>query len=110
MLLEKRRQLILDELKNNGTVYVSKLSEQFEVSYETIRKDLSYLETKGLLIKSHGGAILKQNAIELSYNTREKENTSNKKRIAEKALELIPENASIIIGTCLLYTSDAADE
>ncbi|ETJ26918.1 Transcriptional regulator, DeoR family, partial [human gut metagenome] len=37
----------------------------------TIRKDLSYLETKGLLIKSHGGAILKQNAIELSYNTRE---------------------------------------
>ncbi|WP_083313001.1 DeoR/GlpR family DNA-binding transcription regulator [Streptococcus sp. HMSC034E12] len=99
MLLEKRRQLILDELKNNGTVYVSKLSEQFEVSYETIRKDLSYLETKGLLIKSHGGAILKQNAIELSYNTREKENTSNKKRIAEKALELIPENASIIIGT-----------
>ena len=99
MLLEKRRQLILDELKNNGTVYVSKLSEQFEVSYETIRKDLSYREKKGLLIKSHGGAILKQNAIELSYNTREKEDTSDKKRIAQKALELIPDNASIIIGT-----------
>lgn len=49
MLLEKRRQLILDELKNNGTVYVSKLSEQFEVSYETIRKDLSYLEKRDCL-------------------------------------------------------------
>lgn len=97
--MEERRDLILSELHKKGSVYVSGLAKKYAVTYETIRKDLTYLEQKGLLIKSHGGAILKQNAIEHSFNVREKENTHYKKVIAQKALELIPDNSSIIIGT-----------
>ncbi|MGM5693110.1 DeoR/GlpR family DNA-binding transcription regulator [Streptococcus suis] len=99
LLMEERRKAIIDQLNIDGSVYVGQLAEQFQVTYETIRKDLTYLEKKGFLIKSHGGAVLKQNAIEKTYGVREKENTSYKKRIAEKALELIPENSSILIGT-----------
>lgn len=99
LLMEERRELILKELMTSGTVYVSELAKNYDVTYETIRKDLTYLENKGLLIKSHGGATLKQNAIEHPFQTREKENAEAKKLIARKALELIPENSSIIIGT-----------
>ena len=50
-------------------------------------------------MKSHGGATLKQNAIEHSFQVREKENAHYKKLVAQKALELIPDNSSIVIGT-----------
>lgn len=75
------------------------MASKYSVTYETIRKDLTYLENKGLLVKSHGGATLKQNAIEHSFQVREKENAYYKKQVAQKALELIPDNSSIIIGT-----------
>jgi len=99
LLMEERRELILEELMKEGAVHVSKLAEKYSVTYETVRKDLTYLENKGLLVKSHGGATLKQNAIEHSFQVREKENAQYKKMIAQKALEIIPDNSSIIIGT-----------
>lgn len=99
LLMEERRELILNELIKEGAVYVSELAKQYDVTYETIRKDLTYLENKGLLVKSHGGATLKQNAIELSFQVREKENAEHKKIIAHKAMELISDNSSMILGT-----------
>lgn len=98
-LMEERRKKILEELVAKETVYVSELSKEFNVSYETIRKDLSFLEEQGLLIKSHGGATIKQNAIEYAFNVREEENNPAKQAIAKKAVELIPDNSSIIIAT-----------
>ncbi|CAJ2230830.1 DeoR/GlpR family DNA-binding transcription regulator [Companilactobacillus paralimentarius] len=99
MLMEERRKFILNKLMSEGSVHVGALANELSVTYETIRKDLSYLEEKGLLVKSHGGATLKQNAIENSFQVREKENLYLKKDIAKKAMELIPDNSSIIVGT-----------
>ncbi|EIC0930411.1 DeoR family transcriptional regulator, partial [Salmonella enterica subsp. enterica serovar Infantis] len=48
-LVEERRKLILEEIISAGTVYVSDLAKKYEVTYETIRKDLTHLEKKGLL-------------------------------------------------------------
>lgn len=98
-LMNERRELILEELITIGTVYVSELARKYNVTYETIRKDLSQLEKKGFLVKSHGGATLKQGAIEHPFKIREKENASLKKSIAKKALTVIPDNCSMIIGT-----------
>ena len=85
-LVGERRKLILEDLMSAGTVYVSDLARKYEVTYETIRKDLTHLEQKGLLIKSHGGATLKQRAIEHPFQVRKKENNSYKKAIARKAV------------------------
>lgn len=98
-LKEERQKLILEELKKNESVYVSELSKKYGVSYETIRKDLTFLEKQGLLVKSHGGATIKQNAIEHSFDKRQEENLGYKQVIAQKAVELIPDNSSIIIAT-----------
>lgn len=92
-------KLIFETLITEGTVYNSKLAKQYAVTYETIRKDLTWLEQKGLLIKSHGGATLKQGAIENPFHVREKENIGHKKAIAKKALELTPAGSSMIVGT-----------
>lgn len=98
-LIDERRKLILDDIISAGTVYVSDLAKKYAVTYETIRKDLTHLEQRGLLIKSHGGATLKQGAIEHSFKVRERENNALKKSIARKALDVIPPNCSMIIGT-----------
>ncbi|MCO6556297.1 MAG: DeoR/GlpR transcriptional regulator [Gilliamella sp.] len=98
-LMNERRELILEELITSGTVYVSELARKYQVTYETIRKDLSQLEKKGFLVKCHGGATLKQGALENPFQIREKENASFKKNLAQKALTLIPDNSSMIIGT-----------
>nr|WP_237397661.1 DeoR/GlpR family DNA-binding transcription regulator [Gilliamella sp. Pas-s25] len=113
--MNERRELILEELITSGTVYVSELARKYQVTYETIRKDLSQLEKKGFLVKCHGGATLKQGALENPFQIREKENASLKKSIAQEALTLLPDNCSMIIGTgsttlelakLLVYRSD----
>lgn len=54
-LVEERRKLILEEIISAGTVYVSDLAKKYEVTYETIRKDLTYLEKKGCWLKAMEG-------------------------------------------------------
>ncbi|CAM3584455.1 DeoR/GlpR family DNA-binding transcription regulator [Erysipelothrix urinaevulpis] len=58
MLQITRREMIKSILLEKKTVHVSKLSKQFNVSEETIRRDLNDLEKEGFLDKIHGGAVL----------------------------------------------------
>ncbi|KJT62365.1 Putative aga operon transcriptional repressor [Salmonella enterica subsp. enterica serovar Heidelberg str. RI-11-013343] len=44
--------MILEEIISAGTVYVSDLAKKYEVTYETIRKDLTHLEKKGCWLKA----------------------------------------------------------
>jgi DeoR family transcriptional regulator of aga operon len=55
--IAERHKLILAKLEQDGFVTVSNLSEEFNVSSVTIRKDLKLLEELNLLFRSHGKAI-----------------------------------------------------
>lgn len=99
LLMDERREKIMEQLVATGSVHVTSLAKQFNVTSETIRKDLAYLESQGYLVKSHGGATLKQNAIELSFGTRQQENSEAKAAIARSAIELVPEESSVIVCT-----------
>ena len=57
MLIDERRQHILELIQNQGRALVSDLSEQLNISQITIRKDLDYLQSKGVIQRSHGGAL-----------------------------------------------------
>jgi DeoR family transcriptional regulator of aga operon len=57
MLIEERRQHILSLIQKNGRVLVDELSSSLDLSKITIRKDLDYLESKDLLVRTHGGAL-----------------------------------------------------
>ena len=84
MLAAERKNLILEKLQEEKKVVVAQLSEQFNVSEETIRRDLDKLEKEGLCTKSYGGAVLRENGgIDLPFAVRQKKNMQGKKVIAE---------------------------
>lgn len=60
MLAAERHRKIIEKLEQHGAVKVSELSEQFQVTEKTVREDLEKLEEKGLLKRTHGGAVMLQ--------------------------------------------------
>ncbi|WP_035294155.1 DeoR/GlpR family DNA-binding transcription regulator [Clostridium sp. KNHs214] len=96
MLAQERYDEILDILNREGTVKVSRLTKLFDVSIETVRRDLEYLEKEGQLKRVYGGAVLnKKGEVQLKFEKREKEFLEEKKQIAEIATRFIVEGQSI---------------
>lgn len=97
VIVEERRNKIAQMIVANGSIKVGEIAQMFEVSTETIRKDLIYLNKKGIVKKSHGGALSTYDFSERPLHHRETENLSVKNEIAVKALELIPKKAVIYL-------------
>lgn len=98
MLALERRNLILEKLQEEKRVVVSELSQLFNVSEETIRRDLEKLEKEGLATKSYGGAVLNEGtSIDMPFNVRKKENVAGKQRIAELVAGMIHDGDHIIL-------------
>lgn len=98
MLGIERRNKIMELLQQNRKVYVSKLSELFNVTEETIRRDLEKLERENLLSRSYGGAVLKEHTHEdISFAKRTTINLDLKQAIAHKTIDLINDNDTLMI-------------
>ena len=79
MLAIERRNEILEKLQTDRRVVVSELSQIYDVSEETIRRDLEKLVNDGYAIKSYGGAVINENInIDLPFNIRKNRNISRK--------------------------------
>ena len=86
----ERQNLIVELLKKNKSMSVAKLSELLYVSEPTVRRDLTHLEEQGAIIRTHGGAVLRDTENrEIPLMFRESQNNSAKKIIAEKASAFI---------------------
>jgi len=96
--LSQRQHKILALAKENGKVEVDELSRTFDVSPQTIRKDLNELCDKQLLQRIHGGAIVGSGIENVSYEARRLLAPGPKKTIGQKAAELIPDNSSLLIN------------
>ena len=98
MLAFERQKEILDILKTEGTVTVSKLSVTLGVTEETVRRDLEKLEAKELLRRTHGGALpIDGGNYELSFEKRKTLNVEAKQALAKKAVECIASGDSIFL-------------
>lgn len=98
MLAVERRNLILEKLQDEKKVVVSELSTLFDVSEETIRRDLDKLDKEGLATKSYGGAVLNENtSLDMPFNVRKKRNMQGKQVIAELVSGLVQEGEHIIV-------------
>ncbi|GAA0485426.1 DeoR/GlpR family DNA-binding transcription regulator [Salinibacillus aidingensis] len=97
---EKRRQLILERLAEVEKIDIEKLAEELDVSTMTIRRDLSYLEEQEEVIRTHGGAVLNKPLInESPFQLKEGKHSQQKKHIAQKAIQLIPDQATILLDS-----------
>ncbi|GII28006.1 DeoR/GlpR family DNA-binding transcription regulator [Planotetraspora mira] len=98
MYAEERQQEILREARAAGRVDVVTLAEQFGVTTETIRRDLTVLERAGVLRRVHGGAIpVERLGFEPAVATRDEVMTAEKERIAKAALAELPQDGAIVI-------------
>ena len=97
-ILSQRQNKILALAGKNGRVNVEELSITFEVSPQTIRKDLNTLCNRQLLQRVHGGAIVGSGIENVSYEARRLLAPAAKKTIGKKAAELIPDNSSLLIN------------
>ena len=100
MLAIERRREILARLGADGKVIVSELARDFDVTEETIRRDLERLDKEGLVSKTYGGAVSKQNlSPDLPYNIRETVNVEQKQIIADKVVDLIRDGERIMLDS-----------
>ncbi|NCB92284.1 MAG: DeoR/GlpR transcriptional regulator [Clostridia bacterium] len=98
MLALERRNLILEKLQEEKRVVVSELSQLYNVSEETIRRDLEKLEVEGYAIKSYGGAVINEStSIEMPFNVRKNRNVLAKQKIAELAAQMIQDGDHIML-------------
>jgi DeoR family glycerol-3-phosphate regulon repressor len=93
-----RQSEILDRARRAGRVDVDSLAEAFEVTPQTIRKDLNDLCERGMLQRVHGGAVLPSGIANYAYDARRQLAADEKRRIGERAAALIPANASIMLN------------
>src|SRR5579875_1772129 len=89
MLIDERRQHILSLIQSHGRVLVGELSRNLGISQITIRKDLEYLQSKGLVQRTHGGALRLQSGAlsDPSLHEKQKQHSQEKQRIAAAAAE-----------------------
>lgn len=98
MYAEERRHEIEDLARRNGRVEVSALAERFDVTAETIRRDLTDLEHRGVLRRVHGGAIAAGRLrSEPAVSERAEVMAEEKERIARAALEYVPQDGAILL-------------
>ncbi len=100
ILPAQRRQHILEILRQEPIIRGARLSEMLGVSEMTIRRDLDVLEKQGLVERTHGGAILRQERVDgkFFYHRSRQQNPGQKQSIAQRAASLIEDHDTVFLG------------
>jgi DeoR family glycerol-3-phosphate regulon repressor len=97
-LMPARHQRIIEMVAESGFISIEELATKFEVTPQTIRRDINKLSTQGMLKRFHGGASLTSSVRNIAYQTRKSLYFEEKVRIAEFAADYIPDDASVFIN------------
>jgi DeoR/GlpR family transcriptional regulator of sugar metabolism len=102
MLKEQRKRKILNLIETNSQVQIAELVALFDVSDMTIRRDLQDLAQKGLIKRTHGGAVSVQHEkknVEPPIIERSNDQKFEKRQIARKVAGLIRDGEKIFLGS-----------
>lgn len=98
MDLTDRQNQILGRLKQSGRVLVDELAATFDVTTQTIRRDLNELCDRGLAARIHGGARAVNSIANEAYEDRRRLASRGKEEIGARAAALIPNNCSVMLN------------
>lgn len=102
-----RQRDILERVREQGFVAIEALARVFDVTPQTVRRDINMLCRQGLLRRYHGGAGLPSSVENVAYSTRRVLNLEGKRRIAELVARHVPDQASLFL-TLGTTTEEAA--
>ncbi len=98
MQLEERQKRIEEHLIKVEFASLDELSELVDASVSTVRRDVSLMESRGVVCRTHGGARLTNpKSDEYAFSTRDTHQLSQKEAIARTCASLIPSNQTVII-------------
>lgn len=93
----ERQARIVSELRAAPALRVNELAEQLDVSTETVRRDFTELEERGLINRTYGGAM-RPMSLEPALAEREQLMVAERERIASRAVQLVEDNDILMIG------------
>lgn len=93
-----RHTLILDRARKDGKVTVDGLANAFDVTLQTIRRDLTELSEQGRLVRVHGGAVLPSGLTNIGYEERRRLNDDAKARIGVACAAEVQNGTSLFLG------------
>ena len=98
MYAAERQQAMTQLVRERGRISVVELAQQYDVTTETVRRDLSVLEDRNLVRRVHGGAIPADalTLIEAGLPDRDVAHIEQKQRIAAAAVDLLPRADSTV--------------
>jgi DeoR/GlpR family transcriptional regulator of sugar metabolism len=105
VIVEERRQKVIDLVSERGFVALGDLAKELQTSESTIRRDLDYLDEHGFVKRTHGGAVYLTEAAGLpALEERSQRELEEKRQIAEAAARRIRDGDAILLdgGTTTL--------
>jgi DeoR family transcriptional regulator of aga operon len=109
----QRRLQISELVRQNGSVQVTTLAQQFDVSMQTVRKDLRYLAERGVMARAYGGAIDSKlvggSPAEPLYEVKRTAHLEEKRRVGRRAAAMVKAGDTIAIdsGTTSVQLAEA---
>ncbi len=99
MYPEERQQAIAAQVIAHGRASVTELAQTFEVTTETVRRDLAVLDRAGVLRRVHGGAVPTRvlRLVEPSVDEREATRAAHKDAVARAAMKFLPESGCTVL-------------
>jgi len=98
MKSRERRDAIFEIVRRRGFVVVEALAEHFNVSSQTIRRDIQHLCDANLLVRHHGGAGLPSSIVKTDYAAKRVACLAEKEAIAEAVATYLPDNVSLFLS------------
>ncbi|NQY65561.1 MAG: DeoR family transcriptional regulator [Alteromonadaceae bacterium] len=98
MTQQQRQALILEKIHQNGFVTIDELVEHFNVTPQTIRRDLNQLAKVQKISRHHGGAGVESSTVNTDYQTRKIMDLKAKEKIAAELVKMIPNGSSLFIN------------
>lgn len=98
-MVNERQRRILEELEKKPDITVRELAKLLYVSEPTIRRDFTELDSKGIITKVYGGAILNRGAAdrEIPFFFRQQENSPVKTRMGAKAIQMVKDGMVVML-------------